>query len=257
VTDKLKEHFPRVMDLAFTRHMEEQLDKIEEQHLDWVKVLEEFYGPFKENLDRAHEEMGHAKAETQPSDYKCPECNEPMVYRFGKNGRFLSCSKYPDCKFAAPCDREGKMTEPEKTEHKCPNCGKDMILRKGRFGTFLGCSDYPECKTIQKIDKEGNPLPPPAPPEPTGVRCHKCEEGQLVIRQGKRGPFLGCGRFPKCRTIISIKQLDYLKELQAQGVWPPKTIEEADELLGRAKKTETKKTTAKTGKKKTAAKKDS
>ncbi|MCP4711895.1 MAG: type I DNA topoisomerase, partial [Planctomycetes bacterium] len=108
VTDKLNEHFPRVMDLAFTSHMEEQLDKIEEQHLDWVQVLKEFYGPFKENLDKAHEEMKHAKAETQPSEYKCPECQQPMVYRFGKNGRFLSCGAYPDCKFAAPCDREGK-----------------------------------------------------------------------------------------------------------------------------------------------------
>jgi DNA topoisomerase-1 len=60
------------MDLAFTRHMEEQLDKIEEQHLDWIKVLEEFYGPFKENLEKAADEMKHAKAQTEPSEYTCP-----------------------------------------------------------------------------------------------------------------------------------------------------------------------------------------
>lgn len=253
VTDKLNEHFPRVMDLSFTSHMEEQLDKIEEQHLDWVKVLEEFYGPFKENLERAHQEMNHAKAEVQPSDYTCPECQKPLVYRFGKNGRFLSCSNYPECKFAAPCDREGKIAEPEKTEYKCPICGKDMIVRRGRFGSFLGCSDYPNCKTVQKIDKEGNILPPKSPAEPSGIRCHKCQ-GDLVIRQSKRGPFLGCGRFPKCRTIISIKELEHLKELQAQGIWPPKTIEEADELLGRGKKKSEEKATApKTAKKKTAA----
>ena len=260
VTDKLSEHFPKVMDLTFTRHMEEQLDKIEEQHLNWVEVLGEFYGPFKENLDRAHEEMAHAKAETQPSEYKCPECNEPLVYRFGKNGRFLSCGTYPKCNFACPCDREGNMTEPEKTEHKCPNCDKEMILRKGRFGSFLGCSGYPECKTTQQIDKDGKPLPPKEPPEPSGLRCYKCE-GELVISQSKRGPFLGCGRFPKCRTIISIKQLDHLKELQSQGVWPPDTYEKADELLGRTKtsekKTATKKKVASTAKsttKKTAKK---
>ncbi|MCF7958582.1 MAG: type I DNA topoisomerase [Phycisphaerae bacterium] len=235
VTEKLDDHFPRVMDLAFTRHMEEQLDKIEEMHLNWVEVLHEFYNPFKENLDRAHEEMKHAKAETQPSEYECPECKEPMVYRFGKNGRFLSCGAYPKCKFASPCDRDGKMCKPEATEHKCPNCGKDMILRKGRFGTFLGCSDYPECKTTQQLDKEGNPLPPKAPPKPSGIRCYKCE-GDLVIRESKRGPFLGCGRFPKCRTIISMKQHEHLKELQEKGIWPPKTFEEADELLGRKKK---------------------
>ena len=221
VTDKLNDHFPRVMDLAFTSHMEQQLDKIEEQHLDWVEVLTEFYGPFKENLERAHEEMSHAKAETQPSEYTCPDCKSPLVYRFGKNGRFLSCSDYPTCKFASPCDREGKICEPETTEHKCPNCGKPMILRKGRFGTFLGCADYPECKTTQQMDKEGNVLPPKAPPKPSGIRCYKCE-GDLVIRESKRGPFLGCGRFPRCRTIISIKNWTTSKNCRSKAFGPRK-----------------------------------
>jgi len=139
------------------------------------------------------------------------------------------------------------MCGPETTEHKCPNCGKDMILRKGRFGSFLGCSDYPECKTTQKLDNEGNPLPPKAPPKPSGIKCYKCN-GELVIRESKRGPFLGCGKFPKCRTIISIKELDHLKELQQKGTWPPKTQEEADELLGRNKKKPAAKKTKKTKK---------
>ena len=241
VTDKLSEFFPKIMDISFTRFMEEQLDKIEEMHLDWVGILEEFYGPFKKNLDTAMEEMKHAKAETQPSDYTCPECQKPMEYRFGKNGRFLSCSAYPDCKFACPCDDDGKMLEQAETEHKCPNCGKPMIHKKGRFGEFLGCSDYPECKTTQKIDKEGNILPPKPPAEPSGVRCYKCKEGELVIRQSKRGPFLGCNKFPRCRTIISMKQLDHLKELQEAGKWPPDSYEKADELLGRKKKSAAKK----------------
>ncbi len=240
VTDKLSEYFPRIMDIAFTRYMEEQLDKIEEQHLDWLVVLKDFYGPFKENLETAQARMKHAKAETQPSDYTCPECGAEMVYRFGKNGRFLSCSKYPDCKFAAPCDKEGKMVKEEVTEHKCPKCGKPMVHKKGRFGPFLGCSDYPQCKTTLKIDKEGNVLPPKPPAEPTGIKCHKCKEGELVIRKGKRGPFMGCGRFPKCRTIVSIKQKEHLKKLQDEGKWPPETLEEADELLGRKKKSKAK-----------------
>ena len=241
VTEKLDEFFPRVMNLAFTSHMEDQLDKISDQHLDWVDVLNEFYGPFKANIDKAHEEMVHAKAETQPSEYTCPECQAPLVYRFGKNGRFLSCSTYPTCKYSSPCDRDGKMCEPETTEHKCPECEKPMILRKGRFGSFLGCSGYPECKTTQKVDKEGNVLPPKDPPKPTGLKCYKCDEGELVIRQSKRGEFMGCNRFPRCRTIISIKQRENLAQLQEQGVWPPATWEEADEMLGRKKKAATKK----------------
>lgn len=236
VTDKLSEYFPKIMDVAFTRYMEEQLDKIEEQHLDWLGVLREFYGPFKTNLETASKEMKHAKAELTPSDYKCPKCDKPMVYRFGKNGKFLSCSAYPDCKFACPCDSEGKMVEQKESDQKCPKCGKAMLFKTGRFGSFLGCSDYPNCKTILNLDKDGNVMPPKPPPEPTGVKCYKCKDGELVIRQSKRGPFLGCNKFPRCRTIISIKQLENLKQLQSEGKWPPSTFEEADEILGRKKK---------------------
>ena len=241
VTDKLNEYFPKIMDIAFTRHMEAELDKIEEQHLEWHGVLRDFYGPFKENLDTATEQMKHAKAEVTPSEYKCPDCEKELVYRFGKNGKFLSCSDYPACKFSAPCDKDGKMIEEKVSEHKCSACGRQMMYKNGRFGPFLGCSGYPDCKTILNIDKAGNVLPPKPPPEPTEIKCHKCKEGMLVIRQGKKGPFLGCGRFPKCRTIISIKQLDHLKKIQSEGQWPPKTLEEADLLLGRKKSKKPKK----------------
>jgi DNA topoisomerase-1 len=233
VTDKLNEYFPKIMDIAFTRYMEEQLDKIEEQHLDWLSVLNDFYGPFKQDLEKASEQMKSAKSEVTPSEYECPQCGEKLVYKFGKKGRFLSCSGYPACKFASPCDKEGKMVEVKESEHKCPVCGKPMVYRNGRFGSFLGCSDYPNCKTTLKLDKQGNVLPAKAAPEPTNINCYKCKDGQLVIRQGKKGPFLGCNRFPKCRTIVSYKELDHLKQLQSEGQWPPKTIEQAEEILGR------------------------
>ncbi len=236
VTDKLNEYFPRIMDIAFTRYMEERLDKIEEQHLDWLVVLKEFYGPFKQNLETASREMKHAKTEVTSSEYKCPKCGQMLVYRFGKNGRFLSCSTYPRCEFACPCDKEGKMVEAKVSEHKCRVCGKPMLYRTGRFGPFLGCSDYPNCKTILNLDRDGNILPPKPAPAPTGIKCHKCKEGNLVIRQSRKGPFLGCNRFPKCRTIVSYKHLENLKQLQSEGKWPPATIEAADEILGKKEK---------------------
>jgi len=235
VTDKLSEYFPRVMDIAFTRHMEAQLDRIEEQHIDWLGVLREFYGPFKENLETATVKMRHAKAETSPSEYKCPECGRQLVYRFGKNGRFLSCSGYPECRYASPCDKEGKIIEEKQTEHECPNCGKPMVHKQGRFGPFLGCSDYPNCKSTLKLDKNGEVAVPKPPPEPTGIKCYKCKDGELVVRSGRKGPFLGCNRFPKCRTIVSHRQMEHLKELQLSGQWPPETSELADEILGRKK----------------------
>jgi len=236
VTDKLNEYFPKIMDVAFTRFMEQQLDKIEEQHLDWLGVLNDFYGPFKQNLDTAQKQMMHAKAEVIASEYTCPKCNEPLVYRFGKNGRFLSCSAYPECKFACPCDKDGKMVEEKKSDQSCPACGKAMVYKSGRFGPFLGCVDYPNCKTTLKLDKQGNVVPPRPPAEPTEITCHKCKQGHFVIRQGKRGPFLGCSRYPRCKTIVSMKRLEHLKKLQAQGRWPGRTLEESEELLGKNEK---------------------
>jgi DNA topoisomerase-1 len=110
-----------------------------------------------------------------------------------------------------------------------------MIEKNGKYGKFLGCSAYPECKTILNLDKEGNiaaAKQPKEPPQPTGLKCFKCKTGQFVIRQGRKGEFLACGRFPKCRTIIDIGKLEELKKLQEQGHWPPQSEEQAFAILG-------------------------
>lgn len=252
VTDKLNEYFPRIMDVAFTRYMEDRLDKIEEQHLDWIGVLNEFYGPFKQSVETAQKQM--KRGEDVPSEYKCAKCGQVMVYKIGKTGRFLSCSAYPECGFSSPCDREGKMMTEQDSGHKCPQCGKAMMRKNGRFGAFIGCSDYPQCKTILRLDRQGNVLPPKAPPEPTGIKCYKCKTGELVIRQSKRGPFMGCNKFPRCRTIIDNGQMENLKKLQAEGKWPPKTFADVEKIIGEKSTKERSKSsgrgTAKAGKKK-------
>ena len=251
VTEKLVERFPRIMDVSFTSHMEQQFDHIEDAHLDWVGVLREFYTPFRQNLDSALSDMPHVKAESKPSDYTCPKCKKPMVYRWSRAGRYLACSDYPDCKTTLPVDKDGKAIETTAGEIKCPNCDKDMILRQGRFGLFLGCSGYPECKTNMPCDEKGQPLKtvkeediketcefcgkpmavrrkgrraflgctgypecdstsplpsgirlaskPKAPAEPAGVDCEKCGK-PMVIRSGRRGKFIACSGFPRCRN---------------------------------------------------------
>ncbi len=204
VTDKLVEAFPEIMELGYTRDLELQLDKIEEDHTDWVTVLKKFYGPFKAQLAKAHDELSHAKAETTPApkEYRCAKCKADTVYRFGKNGRFLSCSRYPDCDYAAPVDREGKPRPIETSEVACPECGRPMIKRTGRFGAFLGCSGYGAkenpCSGIVKLDKTGNPIAPSVPPLETTIPCTKCQS-PLQLRNGVRGPWLSCSAFPKCR----------------------------------------------------------
>ena len=197
VTDKLIEAFPDIMGVGYTRDMEQQLDDIEEKHADWIKMLHDFYGPFKKSLDAAYKEMMHAKAETQFASHACPKCGASTVYRFGRNGRFLSCSMYPQCKFAAPIDRDGNPVAPEQTEVACPKCNSPMLLRKGRFGLFLSCTRYPACDGIVNLDKKGYISPPKVPPLHTDLLCPKCK-APLNLRRGARGPWLGCSRFPKC-----------------------------------------------------------
>jgi DNA topoisomerase-1 len=178
--------------------MEEELDKIEEQHTDWVEMLENFYAPFAKSLGEAHETMTHAKSETQPAPYKCPECGSRTMYRFGKNGMFLSCSSYPDCNYAAPIDHEGRPMLPEQVNIACPVGGTPMVLRSGRFGKFLACADYPNVKFVVNLDRKERIKLPAPPPVQTALTCPKCA-APLNLRRGKRGPWLGCSTFPKCR----------------------------------------------------------
>ncbi len=213
VWDKLDEAFPRVMDVAYTREMETELDEVETERHDWVEMLRQFYGPFKQKLEKAYEGMTHAKAETQPAPHKCDDCGADTVYRFGKNGRFLSCSRYPDCKYAAPIDREGNPVGEQFTDIQCPICQGRMTKRTGRFGPFLGCENYPECKGILNLDpRKGVVKLPKPPPLETDVPCAKCEEGVMNLRTSKRGPWLSCNRFPKCRGRVAWSSLDEAKQ---------------------------------------------
>ncbi len=208
VTKKLVESFPDLFETGFTAHMENQLDLIEEAESDRVSVLRNFYGPFEKQLEKAAENMVHAKAESEESDYTCPTCSAPMVYRFGKNGRFLSCSAYPDCKTAMPIDREGRPLETKHVDVACPECGAPMMLRRGRFGPFLSCSTYPDCKGTVKLDKKGQVKHPAPPPLEVDVACPKCGSATMNLRRGKRGPWIGCVNYPKCRGRAKWSALD-------------------------------------------------
>jgi DNA topoisomerase I len=207
VTDKLVEAFPEIIQVGYTRDMEQQLDDIEEKHADWVNMLKRFYGPFKEGLAAAYQDMEHAKASIQPAPHKCPKCGGNTVYRFGKNGRFLSCANYPECKYAAPIDSEGNPLSPELSDIACPKCGEPMLMRKGRFGPFLSCKNYPTCDGIVNLDKKGFVTQPKTPPLLTDMKCPKCGS-PLNVRRGAHGAWLGCSKFPKCRGRLGWTTMD-------------------------------------------------
>jgi len=193
VTDLLLESFPRIMDVQFTSAMEEKLDKIEEEHVDWVAVLEEFYGVFKVNLEKAQEGMKRVKGAEVEGEV-CPDCGKPLVERWSKYGRFLGCSGYPECKHIKREEPAGEGGEA--VEVACEKCGKPMVVKTGRRGRFLACSGYPECRNTRKLGRDGKPAPPP---EPTDEVCDKCG-APMVIRVGRRGKFVACSAFPKCRN---------------------------------------------------------
>ncbi len=198
VTDLLVREFKeQFIELGYTRHVEEELDDVAAGTMGWREMLREFYDTFKPTLVRAHEHMIHTKAEMTPAPYACPACGAQTGYRFGRNGRFLSCMKFPDCKYAAPVDRRGRPMLPERVDLRCPVDGKPMILRKGRFGEFLTSEDS-DTKFILNIDKKKEIKFPSAPPVVTARSCEKCGK-PMNLRDGKRGPWLGCSGFPKCR----------------------------------------------------------
>jgi DNA topoisomerase-1 len=134
VSDLLVQYFPKVMDVKFTAFMEEELDEIEEGRIDRIKVLQDFYAPFKSSLDFA---QANIKKEVIKTDEICDKCGKPMIVKWGRKGKFLSCSDYPKC----------KNSKSITTGIKCPQlgCGGELIERRSRRGAFFGCTNYPKC----------------------------------------------------------------------------------------------------------------
>ncbi len=200
VTDLLVEHFGEFVDVEFTARMEQRLDEIARGEREWVPLMREFYGPFKELVDLKRKELRRADITTEPSDEVCSE-GHPMVIRLGRNGRFLSCSLYPEHKESRPIPGEEPETVAMAGEGEaCPDCHEGTLVQKrGRFGAFVGCSRYPDCKYIRK---DG---PPPPEQLPFEVACPTCTEGHLVARRARRtgSVFWGCSRYPKCTFTTS------------------------------------------------------
>jgi DNA topoisomerase-1 len=144
VCELLVEYFPKIMDVKFTALMEEELDEIEEGKLDKIKVLEEFYEPFKKSLDFAQR---HIKKEVIITEEICEICGKPMIVKWGRRGKFLSCSGFPVCKNSKSITSGVKCPQ--------PNCGGELIERRSKRGFFYGCSNFPKCRfTTRNLPQE-------------------------------------------------------------------------------------------------------
>lgn len=182
VTDLLTEHFAEFVDVGFTAEMEEELDEIAAGEREWQPVVRQFYEPLEEAVARA----ARAPAAHEPTNEPCPECGAPMVIRWGRYGKFLACSRYPECKGSRPLEQAEEQEVA--TGERCPECGAPMRAKMGRFGRFLACTRYPECKGSKPFLTK------------IGVDCPECG-GDLVERRarGKGGRvFYGCVNYPAC-----------------------------------------------------------
>jgi len=191
VNDLLVERFPGLIDVNFTANMENELDRIEDGKMKWVKVVKDFYKPFSSNLTEAIKTTGRVKPKDIPTENICEKCGLPMVIRWGRHGRFLACSGFPECKNTKPLpENSGQKTQStekitRQTEEKCEKCGSPMLIKSGRYGKFLACSRYPECKNTKPIS--------------TGIKCPK-DGGDIVERRSKRGKsFWSCSNYPECK----------------------------------------------------------
>ncbi len=212
VNDLLIQGFPEIMDVQFTAEMEEKLDDVEDGNINWVELLKEFYGGFSTRLDKAQESMKGVE-----TNIACDNCSAPMIIKWGKNGEFLSCSKYPECKNAKAFeyDAEGKILIVERAapvlreDLPCDKCSAPMVIKQSRRGEFLACSRYPDCKNAKafEYDPDGNVkvLEKEEPLIREDLKCEKCGK-PMAERKGRFGKFVGCTGYPKCRNIKNIDE---------------------------------------------------
>jgi len=209
VNDLLVENFPDLFDIDFTAKMESDLDKIESSEVGATELLDRFYSPFKEELTNAAKDMLSVRGVGVPTGLSCRKCNSQLHIKVGKNGHYLACNGYPECKYTTNYSRDEKgnirIVEPsavEVSEKVCDKCGKQMVIKQGRYGEFLACSGYPECKNTQSTDAGAG--------KDTGVNCPEKDcGGKLLERRSKRGKiFYSCSRYPDCTYAMWDKPID-------------------------------------------------
>jgi DNA topoisomerase-1 len=199
ITDLLIKSFVDILDVDYTRSLEEDLDRIEQGKADYKGTLTTFYKKFKKDLARAGREMQNLKEGIKTEEI-CDRCGKPMVIKVGKFGPFVACSGYPECTNTRELEKSDPGDTSEAQEEACENCGKPMVVKRGRFGQFLACTGYPDCKTTRKLITSGGALKAAKPDQILDEKCPRCESN-LVIKQGRFGEFTACTKYPECKYV--------------------------------------------------------
>lgn len=187
----LEKYFPEIVDAKYTADMENKLDTISEGDQSSIKIISDFYYDFMKEIDNAYKIM--YVDEAVPTGEVCPKCGSPLIYKEGKNGRFIGCSNYPKCNYV-----QKEKKEVVYTGENCPICGRPLVERTDAKGkVFVACSGYPKCNYTVK-DKKAEEE------QPIVKKCPACETGNLIKKRGKYGYFLGCTNYPQCNHMEKI-----------------------------------------------------
>jgi DNA topoisomerase-1 len=184
VTRLLVTHFPDVFNVEFTAGMEEELDDVEEGKREWHHVVRDLWTPLSKDLESVKKKTGEIKRSLQEkTDILCPSCGKHyLVKKFGRNGVFLACPGYPECKHTQPLDQ---AELPVPVEGKCPLCNSGLVARQGPYGRYIHCERRPECKFTK--------------PYTLGIPCPQCGQGELCEKRSRKGKlFYSCTRYPDC-----------------------------------------------------------
>ncbi len=201
VNDLLVQHFQDIMNVEYTAAMEQELDEIEDGHDNLLNTLNQFWRKFEADLEKAAVEMENVKATEVETDEVCEKCGSMMVIKWGRYGKFLACSGYPECKNTRQLAGEGgPEVHEDLAKEVCSKDGQPMILRKGRYGPFLACARYPDCKETRRLVRgEDGKLKAEQLP-PIDEKCPDCGS-DLMWRRGRFGAFVACSNYPTCKYV--------------------------------------------------------
>jgi DNA topoisomerase I len=202
VLELLVASFQELFDYEYTARMEDHLDRIESGREKWKQTMGDFYTRLANRLAIAEKEMRDIKSEAIETDDVCDKCGSKMVIKWGKFGRFMACSGYPECRNTREIPKICTLEEPEKTkaeEIECEKCGQPMVLKRGRFGEFMACSGYPECRNTKRIVKSAEDMTVKKD-IPLEEDCPSCGK-KLAIKHGRFGEFTACSDYPTCKYI--------------------------------------------------------
>lgn len=214
----LTEHFGQYVDYNFTARLENQLDDIAGGKREWKPVMQQFWKGFDKEV-KAKEDIPRAELTAENLDEICPKCGaHQLQIKFGKRGRFIACSGYPDCDYTRNVNETAEEAakaaeEPTIVEGRsCPKCDGQLVYKRGRYGKFIGCANYPKCKYIEPLEK----------PKDTGIECPKCHKGSLIERKSRYGKlFYSCNTYPDCDYAVWNPPIN---EPCPQCGWPILTI---------------------------------